>query len=427
MAVFSYSGVKNGKKIKGIIETNSIREALTKLKEEGIIVTKINEAIKQKKGKIYQDKEKRKNGLKGLTKLSLNLELDLNISPFSRISRQDIAVFSRQVASLLKAGISLTDSLDTIAKQTRKLPLRQVIISLSEGIKSGKSFSQVLSEHRNIFPEIYIGMVRSGETSGELDKVMEDLGEYLEKQIALRSKITSAMVYPVFIVAVMGIVMWVLLSFVVPKIAQLLEDVGKSLPIYTRLLITFSKIFSATAPYFLLALAGLFILRKKILSVPKIRYNFDLLRLKIPIYSKIHILGETYRIFSTLATLTRAGVPLVKAIETAEEISTNVHIKKVLRESKEYAIEGRNISERFAESEIFPPMISNMISVGERSGELEKMFWNISQITSSELETFLSGVTSLIEPILILSIGGMIFLIMLSVIVPILEINRSIM
>jgi Type II secretory pathway, component PulF len=263
MAVFSYSGVKNGKKIKGIIETNSIREALTKLKEEGIIVTKINEAIKQKKGKIYQDKEKRKNGLKGLTKLSLNLELDLNISPFSRISRQDIAVFSRQVASLLKAGISLTDSLDTIAKQTRKLPLRQVIISLSEGIKSGKSFSQVLSEHRNIFPEIYIGMVRSGETSGELDKVMEDLGEYLEKQIALRSKITSAMVYPVFIVAVMGIVMWVLLSFVVPKIAQLLEDVGKSLPIYTRLLITFSKIFSATAPYFLLALAGLFILRKK--------------------------------------------------------------------------------------------------------------------------------------------------------------------
>jgi general secretion pathway protein F len=256
---------------------------------------------------------------------------------------------------------------------------------------------------------------------------MEDLGEYLEKQIALRSKITSAMVYPIFIISVMGIVVWVLLSFVVPKIAQLLEDVGKSLPIYTRLLITFSKIFSATAPYFLLGSVILFLLRKKILSIPKIRYNFDLLRLKIPIYSKIHILGETYRIFSTLATLTRAGVPLVKAIETAEEISTNVHIKKVLRESKEYAIEGRNISERFAESDIFPPMIANMIAVGERSGEIEKMFWNISQITSSELETFLSGVTSLIEPILILSIGAMIFFIMLSVIVPILEINRSIM
>jgi general secretion pathway protein F len=422
MAVFSYSGLKNGKKIKGIIETNSIREALTKLKEEGIIVTKINEAVQKKVG-INQGK---KSG-DSLVKLSLNLKLDLNISPFSRISRQDIAVFSRQVASLLKAGISLTDSLDTIAKQTRKLSLRQVIISLSEGIKSGKSFSQVLSEHRSIFPEIYIGMVRSGETSGELDKVMEDLGEYLEKQIALRSKITSAMVYPIFIISVMGIVMWVLLSFVVPKISQLLEDVGKSLPIYTRLLITFSKIFSATVPYFLLGSVILFLLRKKILSVPKIRYNFDLLRLKIPIYSKIHILGETYRIFSTLATLTRAGVPLVKAIETAEEISTNVHIKKVLRESKEYAIEGRNISERFAESDIFPPMIANMIAVGERSGEIEKMFWNISQITSSELETFLSGVTSLIEPILILSIGAMIFFIMLSVIVPILEINRSIM
>ena len=346
---------------------------------------------------------------------------------FSRITKRDVAVFSRQVASLLKSGMSLTEALDTIARQTRKVNFRYLILELSEGVKAGKSFSQVLSEHSNVFPEIYIGMVRAGETSGELDKVMEDLGEYLERQIEMRSKVVSAMVYPVFVVSVMGVVLWVMLSFVVPKIAELLQDVGKSLPFYTKALITFSEIFSTVFPYLLLSALVLFIFRKRILSVPKIRHYYDLMRLKVPIYSRIHTLGEFYRIFSTLATLTRAGVPLVKALEAAEAISSNIHIKKVLREAREYTIEGRNMSEKLAESDIFPPMIYNMVAVGERSGELERMFWNISQSLSSELETFVSGVTSVIEPVLILMIGGLIFFIMLSIIVPILEINRSVM
>lgn len=427
MPVFSYTGVKDNRKVRGIIESFSKSDAIQKLKSEGIIIIKISETSKKtltSKNGSNQQASKNQIPLDILSRLK---NIQNSVSLFSRISLRDIAVFSRQISSLLKAGMSLTDSLDTVAKQTKKLNFKQLIMSISEDIKGGKSFSQALGEHKNIFPEIYIGMVKSGETSGDLDKVMEDLGEYLERQIAIRSKVSSAMIYPIFVVGVMGIVLWVLLTFVVPKISQLLQDVGRSLPIYTKALILFSKIVSTSLPYLIIMFSALFFFRKKILSIPKVRYYFDLIRLKFPIYSKIHLLGETYRIFSTLSTLTKAGVPLVKAIETAENITSNIHLKKVLKEAREYTIEGKNMSERLAESEFFPPMIANMVAVGERSGELEKMFSNIAHTLSSELETFVAGVTSLIEPILIVSIGGMIFLIMLSVIVPILEINKSIM
>ncbi len=448
MGLYIYTGVKNGKKTKGVLEASSRAEAIYRLKREGIIITEIEEkkgkALKAKDGSggyakfdavqrainqqaINQQAVKTYSYHPILKILKPNLLRIFSNITLSRIARRDVAVFSRQLASLLKSGMSLTESLDTIAKQTRKISFRYVIMELSEGVKQGKSFSQVLSEHPHIFSEMYIGMVKAGESAGELDKVMEDLGEYLDKQISLRSKISSAMVYPIFVTVVMGVVLWVLLSFVVPKIAQLLEDVGRALPIYTRLLISFSKVTSYVGPYVLLFFGLLFLFRRRILSYPRVRHYFDLVRLRMPIYSRVHLLGELYRIFSTLATLTRAGVPIVKAVETAAEITTNIHIKKVLGEAKDYIVEGRQMSEKFSEYDFFPPMVYNMVAVGERSGEIEKMFWSISDTLSSELETFISGITSLIEPILIVSIGALIFFIMLSVIVPILEINRAIM
>ena len=419
MPIYIYTGVDSeGKRVRGIVESSSKATAIQKLKKERIIITKIQE-------KGHSTSQPAKSADTSIL-ASLRTLVKKNIS-FSRITKNDLAIFSKQLSSLLKSGLSLTESLDTIAKQTRKLSMKFLILSLSQSIKEGKSFSQALSENSRVFPEIYIGMIRTGEASGELDRVVDDLGNYLDKQIALQSKITSALVYPIFVVVVMGIVLWVLLSFVVPKIGELLKDVGKALPVYTKLLISSSEIFSNTLPYFIAIGVGIFAFRKKFLSVPKIRFYFDLFRLKVPIYSRIHLLGELQRIFSTLATLTRAGVPLVKAIETAESISINIHIKKALKEAREYVVEGRSMSEKLAEYEFFPPMIYNMVAVGERSGEIEKMFSNIAETLTSELETFIAGVTSLIEPILIVFIGGLIFFIMVSIIVPILEINRSIM
>lgn len=410
MPIYTYTGVKGGRRTKGVIESSSRYEAIQLLRKEGIVITEIKAETKQ------ADKKER-----DIAKILSN---KIN---FSYVSRKDIAIISRQIASLLRAGMPLAESLDTIRKQVRKNSLKILISNISEGIKSGKSFSQVLAENSNIFPEIYIGMVKTGESSGELDKVMEDLADYLEKQIAIRSKITSAMIYPVFIVLVMGGVLWVLLSFVVPKIAELLQDVGKALPIYTRVLIAVSEIFTASLPYVLIVLAGLFIGRKRILSVPKIRYYYDLFRLKFPVISKIHTTAEIYRIFSTLSTLTKAGVPLVKAIETSESITTNSLMKNALRETKEAIVEGKSMSDKLSEYWFFPPAIYNLVAVGERSGEIEKMFKNIADSLLSELETFVSTITSMIEPVLIVLIGGIIFFIMLSVIVPILEINRSVM
>ncbi len=412
MPIYTYTGIRNGKKTRGVIEIGSKYEALQVLRKEGIIITEIKQETKHqetpKKGKIK------------LADISRRLK-------FSSISMRDIAIMSRQLASLLKAGMPLAESLGTITRQTRKNSMKILISKLSEGINSGKSFSQTLSENSNTFPEIYIGMVKTGESSGELDKVMEDLADYLEKQISLRSKITSAMIYPIFIVTVMGGVVWVLISFVVPKIGELLQDVGKTLPIYTKMLILFSKIFTNIFPYILILGVILFFWRKKILSIPKVRYYYDLARLKLPLISKIHTSSEIYRIFSTLSTLTKAGVPLVKAIETAESITTNTLIKNSLRQTKEAIAEGKSMSEKLSEFHFFPPSVYNLVAVGERSGEIEKMFKNISDSLLSELETFVSTITSLIEPILIVLIGGLIFLIMLSVIVPILEINRAIM
>lgn len=413
MPIYTYEGVRNGKKTKGVIETSSKYEALQVLRREGITITDIKQETEKD-----EDVKKRGNRLTSIFSKRLT---------FSRISLKDIAIMSRQLASLLKAGMPLAESLGTIRRQTRKNSMKILISNLSEGINSGKSFSQVLSENSNIFPEIYIGMVKTGESSGELDKVMEDLADYLEKQIALRSKITSAMIYPIFIITVMGGVVWVLISFVVPKIAELLQDVGKTLPIYTRILIFSSKLFTNLLPYILIFGAATFFWRKKILSFPKVRHHYDMFRLKFPLFSRIHTNGEIYRIFSTLSTLTKAGVPLVKAIETAESITTNSLIKDALRQTKEAIAEGKSMSDKLSEFWFFPPSVYNLVAVGERSGEIEKMFKNISDSVLSELETFVSTITSLIEPILIVLIGGLIFLIMLSVIVPILEINRAVM
>ena len=398
MAVWVWEGYSGRKVVRGVLEADSRASAVRKLKSQGIVVVKIEEKKEKERRRIFTP----------------------------RVSLKDIAVFSRQLASLLRSGVPLAEALDTIAKQTRKTSMKTVIASLSSAIKSGKSFSDAL-EAEGVFPQIYIGMVKAGENSGELDKIMQSLAEYLERQVAIRTKIASALVYPVLVVVVMGFVVWTLLSLVVPKIALILEDTGQTLPFYTRALIFISKVVTTLSPYIIGLLVAFFIFRKRILSIPKVREIVDLAKLKIPLFSRIHLMGCLYRVFSTLATLVKAGVPLVKAIEIAGEVSGNVHIKRVLDEAKDWTVEGRSMSERLMLSEWFPPMIVNMVAVGEKSGEIENMFENIATTLANEIEATVSAITSVLEPVLVVAIGAVVFFIMLSVIMPILQINRTIM
>mgnify|MGYP005845844743 CR=1 FL=1 len=403
MSVFAYKGYsRTGRAIKGVIEAESKRFAVSKLKKDGIIPFSIKEKKTDKK-------------------------TSFGISFGSFITRKDIAVFSRQISAMLRSGVPLAEALDAIIKQTQKVSMKGVISELADGIKEGKSFAQVLSEKPRIFPEIYVGMIRAGEASGNLENIVEDLAEYVESQIALRSKVISASIYPVLVLLVMAGVVTLLMTFVIPKIAKILEGVGQGLPFYTSALISVSKFVSAVMPYFLIFLFISLIIRKKVLSIKKVKITIDKIKMKLPIFSRIHLQLAYFRIFSTLATLTKAGVPLIKSLDICSSLSGNEFLKNAILDSKNNIIEGGSMYDSLLKSGLFPPMIIHMVAVGERSGELENMFQHISNTLKSEIETTVTALTSLLEPILVVAMGGLVFFIMLSILIPIMQINRTIM
>lgn len=399
MPVYAYRGYKDGRRVRGIIDADSKKIAIQVLRKEGIIP-------------VFVSEERRKGGRR---------------VTFERISRRDVAVFSRQLASLLRSGVPLADALDAISRQTKGMSMRRVVISLRESIKEGKSFAFALGEYSSVFPRIYTGMVRAGEASGALEHVMEELANYIESQANIRSKILSASIYPALVFMVMAAVVSLLLTFVIPKIARILEDAGQSLPFYTSALIFVSDLMRKSLPYFIVVVAvGLF-WRRRITSNPKVRIAFDTLKLKIPVFSRLHLNSCLHRFFSTLATLTRAGVPIATSLEICSEIAGNEVIRRAILNAKEKIMEGGTLWDELSSNPLFPPMVVHMVAVGERSGDLEGMFGHISRTLETEIETMITTLTSLLEPILVVFMGGLVFFIMLSILIPIFQINRTIM
>ncbi len=404
MPVFEYKGVSSdGKTISGIIDADSARFARQKLRSEGVFPTD-----------VVQEKESKNRFSQDVTLQKL----------FQRISKQDVSVMTRQLATLLKAGLPLVSCLNAIAEQVENPKLQMILTQVRERVNEGSSLAAALQEFPRVFSDLYIHMVSAGEASGALELVLGRLADYSETQVRILSRIRNAMVYPaVMTFACIG-VLAILLTVVVPKFVAIFAELQQTLPLPTVILIEASSFVRSFWYLIILLAGGAFYLLRRYRATPKGRYLADRLLLKIPVFGRLILLGVVIRFSRTLSTLLSSGVPLLTSMDILSKVVSNSVFEEALASAKESVVEGASLTQPLKHSGIFPPILIHMMASGEQSGQLEEMLSKVADIYEGEAETMAATLTSLLEPALILVMAVMIAFVLFSIMLPLLEINQ---
>jgi len=407
MPVYEYTALNaSGKKLKGIIDADSLTAARQKIRHAGSYPVAIRETVPDSK-----EKKQRASG---------SLRFGQRIRP------QEIQIMTRQLATLLGAGIPLIPALNGLVEQTGNQSLHRVIAQIKDAVNEGNSLTSALEEHPRLFSTIYINMVRAGEASGSLDVVLEQLAEFGEKQQAMKSRIKAAMMYPIFMAVIGTIVLFILISFVVPTITKVFEDTRQALPLPTTILISLSS-FLRDYWWLVLALsAGLTVLVRYLVHQPQGRRTWDQLKLTLPLFGDLNIKIAAGRFGRTLGSLLQSGVPLITSLRIVQNIFNNVLLADVIDDATEDLAKGGSLSKILKASLWFPPMLVQMIAVGEQSGTLEKMLKKAAESYEQEVEVKILALTSMIEPVMILIMGLMVSFIVVSILLPIFEMNQLI-
>lgn len=409
MPVYAYKGLDaRGKNTTGVRDAESPRKLRRLLRKEGVFVTDLSE-----------ERERVVSG-KGLRR-----EVDIK-GVFDRVKPQDIAILTRQLATLIKAGIPLAEALAALVEQATSPKLQRILAEVRTKVNEGQSLGDAFGEHPKVFPPLYVNMVRAGEASGNLDQVLRRLTDFLDNQVKLKAKVTGAMVYPIVMAVVGMLITGMLMVVVVPKITEIFDDLGKALPWNTQLLIFVSRI---TGDYWwalIIVTGGLitaFIYWKK---SPNGKPRWDALTLKLWVVGPLIRMIAISRFARTLGTLLHSGVPLLEAMEIVKHLLGNEVLIQVVEDARVAIREGESIATQLAKSGHFPPMVTRMIAVGERAGELEEMLENVAQAYETEVDLKIERLMTLMEPMLILAMGGIIGFIVFSILMPILEMNELI-
>lgn len=405
MPLFEYAGFNaQGKKVKGVIEGSGRRAALQILKNQGIVATDIvqQSAVVKRGGKLPQFLTQR------------------------RIPVNDLAAATRQLATLLSAGIPLDEALGTLADQQEKPALAKALNQTREEVVQGQALNQGLAQHPQIFSDLFVNMVKVGESSGTLDQVLHRLADFLEEQARLRSRIQAAMAYPVLMALIGTGVLFFLMAFVVPKVTRMLEDMDRALPLPTQLLISTSDFLAEWWWLLLLLLVGGLFALRRYLRTEGGRMYFDRRKLTLPLIGKLNLLLATARLTRTLGTLLRSGVPLLAALEIVQNLMDNRVLKKTLEDTIVAVREGESLAQPLLRSQVFPKMVSQMAAVGEKSGELEEMLFKVADAYEHQVDSTINALLSLLEPIMILLMGTVVGFIVLAILLPIFEASQGI-
>ncbi len=405
MAVFEYTGIEagSGKSVKGYREADSPRVLRGLLRKDGVLLTSAEEG-REKKAKKSND-------------------IDL-FAVLRRVSAGDVAVMTRQLATLVRAGIPLVESISALTEQVEKEQMVRILSSVSESLKGGTSFSKSLSAHPKAFPALYVNMVAAGEASGMLELVLERLADFMESQARLKGKLTAALAYPVAMAVFASGLITFLMMTVVPQLVSIFENLGQALPWYTRLLIFASTTMSELWWLILLVMGGSVYAFLKWKRTEKGHLLWDGFQLTMPLFGRLNLLAALARFTRTLSTLLGSGVQLLPAMEIGRNVLENVKLENVISEAISSIREGESIAEPLKRSGQFPPMVTHMIAVGEKSGQLEDMLQNVAQAYEAEVETKIATVTSLLEPIMIVVMGGAVGFIVVSIMMPLMEMNN---
>jgi general secretion pathway protein F len=404
MPVFQYTAINpTGKAIKGTVDADSIRAARQKLRTQNIFPTQIVEAREASKAKSKDVK---------------------NIFSLDRVSTKKLAVATRLLATLSGAGLPLVAALQALSEQVDSPELRRIVLDIRERVEQGSSMAKALAAYPKVFPRLYTNMVASGEASGTLDGVLFNLAEYYEAQIELKRKVTSALFYPVLMLGFCVLVVIGLVTFVVPSIVEIFIKQKITLPLPTQIVIAFSN-FLIGYWWLLIAIGtGAVVGSIRYYKTPKGRLKFDEWLLRLPLVGNIYKKVTTARVAITLGTLLGNGVELLSAIDIVKNIVGNVHMAKALEEARDGVREGRSLAKELSRSGYFPNLLCQMIAIGERSGKLEEMLQKAGDAFSKEADATITGLTTLIEPLMIMMLGVIVFAIVISVLLPMTELMK---
>jgi general secretion pathway protein F len=342
---------------------------------------------------------------------------------FTGVSSQDLAIATRQLATLIAAGIPLVEGLTALVDQIEHPRLKRIMGVVKQKVNEGSSLADALAEHPKVFSALYVNMIRAGESSGALDVVLVRLADLTESQAQLRNKIIGAMLYPAIMVVVGIAIVGILFVVVIPKVTKIFDDMNVTLPWTTRILIGVSS-FARDYWYLVLILvpAAVFGFRRFIRS-PRGRQWWDRAQLRAPIFGELIRMLALSRFAKTLATLLASGVPLLTAMDIVRNIVNNSTLADVIDHARDAIREGESIAAPLKRSGQFPPLVYHMIAIGERSGQLEEMLQNVAKSYEAQVEMRVGALTSLLEPVMIVAMGGGVAFVVFSILMPIMQLN----
>ena len=352
----------------------------------------------------------------------LSTKTELHILP-QKVTLKDLAVFSRQFSTMINSGLSLLRTLSILAEQTENSLLARTIGSLRDDVQRGSSLSASMSKHPKVFSTLFVSMVKAGETGGQLDTVLSRVADNYEADYKLRQKVKSAMTYPVVVAGIAALLVTVMLVFVVPTFAGMFEGLGGELPLPTKILLIISQQAKILVPLGLVgSIAGFITYRKLRASNAQARLRFDSIKLKIPVFGDLFQKVAVSRFTRTLALLLRAGVPVLQALDIVAGSTGNEVLARAAHDVKDSVRSGESMASPLGEHKVFPPMVVQMIAVGEDTGAVDEMLDKVSDFYDQEVESTTESLTALIEPVMIGVLGGIVGAMVIALYMPMFKI-----
>jgi len=410
MARYKFTALDaKGREQKGIIEAPEQGAALTLIRERGLFPVEVE---------LVQEGARRR-AVPGFLKMELRLPVFLN-----RVSARQLTLLTRQLSTLVAAGLPLLRAINVLLRQERNPRLRNALQQIADSIQSGSTLAEALAQHPRIFSRLYVNMVRAGEVGGVLDQVLERLAEYLEKSQRIRAKVISAMIYPVVVLVIASGILTFLMVVIIPKFQEIFVDLleGAELPPLTQFVLNTSRAFARNMLWVFGAIVGLFVAARLLRMWQGGRYLVDRIKLRIPLFGQLGQKTAIARFSRTLGTLMSSGVPVLQALNIVRDTAGNEVIARAIGAVHDSVKEGESMAPPMEAAGIFPPMVVSMVEVGDETGRLPEMLMKIAERYDEEVDTTVAGLTSIIEPVLIIFMAVVVGTIVIALFLPLISI-----
>jgi general secretion pathway protein F len=406
LAIFQYKGLNSaGGAVSGIIDSDNAKAARTKLRKQGVFPTSVD--------------EKEKGATKGT---GLNLEVDIG-QYFERVTIKDVCALTGQLSTLVGANIPIVEALTALVDQVEKPKLERILRDIRERVNQGATLAEAMGDHKEVFSPLYINMVGAGEQSGSLETVLQRLTDYTEAQVALRGKIITALTYPALMGGVSGLIIIGLFVGVIPRIKRVFENMDTALPALTRAVMAISDFFIGQWYIPVVLSVALVVAFRKWVGTDEGRTQWHAILLKAPVLGNVNRKVAVSRFCRTMSTLLDSGVPILTAVSIVKTVVGNDIIASAIEKAGVNIAEGQSIAQPLKESGQFPPLVTHMINIGEKTGEIEPMLGKVADAYDQEVERTLEGLTSILEPVMIVVMGGIVAIVALSILLPMLNMS----